>query len=86
MRYESGGFYYLDVEPYSVVCSSNVSPFDTHYRLGHLSLLNEEVSSHFESYIELRLSCVNWFSIGMSYPPMIHFDVWGSCLWSQILL
>ena len=91
---ESGGLYILDpTVPRLIACSRVTTPFDTHYRLGHLSLpLLKKLCPQFSSLLSLDCeSCQLAKHHCLSYSPrvnkrasapfeLVHSDVWGPCL------
>ena len=85
--HESRGLYILDPAiPRSVACSKVTTPFETHYRLGHLSLpLLKKLCPKFSS-----LSSLDCEHCHLHYSPrvdkrasalfeLVHSDMWGPC-------
>ena len=90
---ESGGLYILDpTVPIPIACSRVTTPFETHCRLGHLSLpLLRKLCLQFSSLLSLdcescqfakhhRLSYNHRVNKRASAPfELVHSDVWGPC-------
>ena len=90
---ESGGLYILDPTfQRPIVCSGVTTPFETHCRLGHLSLpLLKKLCPQFSSLLSLDCeSCQFAKHHRLSYSPrvnkrgsapfeLVHLDVWGPC-------
>ena len=91
---ESGGLYILDpTVPRPISCSTVTTPFETHCRLGHLSLpLLKKLCPQFSSLLSLDYEfCQFAKHHRLSYSPrvnkrgsapfeLVHSDVWGSYL------
>ena len=91
--HESGGLYILDSTfPRPIACSGVTTPFETHCRLGHLSLpLLKKLCPQFSSFLSLDCeSCQFAKHHRLSYSPrvnkqasapfeLVHSDVWGPC-------
>ena len=72
---ESGGLYILDpTVPRPIVCSEVTTPFETHYRLGHLSLpLLKKLCPQFSSLLSLDCeSCQFSKHHRLSYSPKVN--------------
>ena len=90
---ESGGLYILDpTVPRPIAYSGVTTPFETHCRLGHLSLpLLKKLCPQFSSLLSLDCeSCQFAKHHRLSYSPrvnkrasvhfeLVHSDVWGPC-------
>ena len=90
---ESGGLYILNpTVPKPTTCSRVTTPFETHYRLGHLSLpLLKKLCPRFSSLLSLDYeSCQFAKHHRLSYSPrvnkrasapfeLVHSNVWGLC-------
>ena len=90
---ESGGLYILDsTVPRPIAYSRVTTPFETHCRLGHLSLpLLKKLCPQFSSLLSLDCeSCQFTKHHRLSYNPrvnkrasapfeLVHSDVWGPC-------
>ena len=90
---ESEGLYILDpTVARPIACSGVTTPFETHCRLGHLSLsLLKKLSPQFSSLLSLDCeSCQFAKHHSLSYSPrvnkqasapfeLVHSDVWGPC-------
>ena len=91
--HESGGLYILDLKvPRPIACSGVTTPFETHCRLGHLSLpLLKKSCPRFSSLLSLDcVSCQFAKHHRLSYSPrvnkrasapfeLVHSNVWGLC-------
>ena len=72
---ESGGLYILDpTVPRPIACSGVTTPFETHCRLGHLSLpLLKKLCPRFSSLLSLDYkSCQFAKHRRLSYSPRVH--------------
>ncbi|XP_075074543.1 uncharacterized protein LOC142162130 [Nicotiana tabacum] len=90
---ESGGLYVLESQvPKSISCSTVLSPFDVHCRLGHPSLSSlKKLYPQFQSISSLdcescqfakhhRLPKVSRVNKRVDLPfELVHTDVWGPC-------
>ncbi|EOY08968.1 Uncharacterized protein TCM_024268 [Theobroma cacao] len=90
---ESGGLYYLDTQvPRSIACSSVLTPFEVHCRLGHPSLSSlKKLCPQFQNVFSLdcescpfakhhRLPSVSRVNKRVvSTFELVHSDVWGPC-------
>ena len=90
---EFGGLYILDPTlPIPIACSGVTTPFETHCRLGHISLpLLKKLCPQFSSLLSLDCeSCQFAKHHRLSYSPrvnkrasapfeLVHSDVWGPC-------
>ena len=93
-RYISDGVYILDEwAPPSVACSSIISSFEAHCRLGYISLpvlrklcpqfhnvpLIDCESCHFAKHHRSSLSPRNNKQADFTF-ELVHYDIWGPCM------
>ena len=90
---ESGGLYILDLTvPRPIACSGVSTPFETHFRLGHLSRpLLKKLCPQFLSLLSLDCESCQFskhhrlsYSLRVNKLPsapfeLVHSDVWGPC-------